>query len=579
MSLPRCFRLFLVLLLAPAAFAADPYVPPELEPWREWVLHDHPELACPLAVSGAPGALRTCLWPGRFDIAVDTDGARFEQRIDSRIEQFHALPVAGRHTPVDVRIDGRPVPVVQRDSRPHVRLPAATVRLTGRFAWDSRPATVTLPPSTGRVALTLDGVAIARPRWEANDLFLGQPVVDATPSSENRVDLSVYRVLSDGAPPIMRVTLRLDVAGTRRELSLGKVLPDAFVPLQLDAALPARLDNEGHLEVQVSPGQWEIKLAARTTPPLKRVAFEREGDYWPEQEIWSYAEAPQLRVTEPSGAVPVDPVQVGVPTRDARLPAFLLAPGEALEVVERQRGLSADVRNELSLDRTLWLSFDGSGFVARDDVSGTLRRDWRLDLAEPLILQSANDQGLDLLVTRSSEDGLRGVEVRVPNLNLNAVSRIDTIRGPLPVSGWQTDITDVSTTVNLPTGHRLLAALNVDHSRGDWASRWNLLDFFLVLVFAAVLWRIHAPWLGIAGLFTLALTVHETAAPTWSWLVLAALIGALGVLPSGRLRKSVRMATAIAVVSFSVIAIPFLAKQTTYALYPQLSEHSINTRG
>ena len=43
---------------------ADTYVPPELEPWREWVLEGKSPNDCPL--SGNDELQRNCVWPGRL---------------------------------------------------------------------------------------------------------------------------------------------------------------------------------------------------------------------------------------------------------------------------------------------------------------------------------------------------------------------------------------------------------------------------------------------------------------------------------------------------------------------------------
>ena len=34
---------FFCLAVGPGALSAEPYVPEELEPWVEWVLHTHPD--------------------------------------------------------------------------------------------------------------------------------------------------------------------------------------------------------------------------------------------------------------------------------------------------------------------------------------------------------------------------------------------------------------------------------------------------------------------------------------------------------------------------------------------------------
>ncbi|MEM6640354.1 MAG: hypothetical protein AAF610_10675 [Pseudomonadota bacterium] len=574
MRLPASIIALIGFLFAAIPVAAAPaYVPASLEPWRAWVLDAHPEHVCPL--SAASGS-RVCLWPGRLNIDINGNRARFSQSVDSRIERLYGLPVAGTHWPLEVQIDGRNATVLRRNGRPHIQLPAGTVEITGVFEWRARPASVTLPPTTGQVRLVLDGATVDRPRWNANELYLGQPPAAPTPSDENRIGLAVYRVFADGAPPTMRLTVNLDVAGTRRDVSLGKVLPEGFKPVSLSSPLPARLDVDGGLELQVSPGTWSLTLEARTSPPLTQIAFERSGELWPTEEIWSYTDAPWLRVTEPANDRPVDPGQVGVPTPDRSLPAFLIKAGEMLKVVERQRGYSPDVRNELRLYRKAWMNYDGAGYIVSDDIEGLMRRDWRLDLAEPLELRSARVGDDSLLITQAEKSGLRGVEIRIPGVQVTAVSQLPGTPSSLPVSGWQTDIQSVSTTVNLPPGYRLLGATGVDRSTGDWASNWRLLDFFLVLIVAVIVWRTHSRWLGVMALFALVLTVHEHDAPNWSWLFLTAAIAALNVLPRGRLRGSVTVFAAFSLAAFAVIAVPFAGDQLTAALYPQLDSGPIS---
>jgi len=68
------------------------------------------------------------------------------------------------------------------------------------------------------------------------------------------------------------------------------------------------------------------------------------------------------------------------------LPAYLVAPGSAMKLVERRRGDADPAPDELVLERTLWLDFDGRGYTAHDAISGRLSRSWRLEMAEPVVL-------------------------------------------------------------------------------------------------------------------------------------------------------------------------------------------------
>lgn len=567
--LSRCTAACAALLIVlPHAAAADPYVPPELEDWAPWVLHDLEQQACP---RGPENARVVCIWPGTLELNVSGRGARFEQRLDSRIEQTIILPGNRQNWPQRVSIDNRDVPLTIVDGYPALEIGKGRFTLRGEFEWESIPARLPLPEHTGLLSLTLNGQAITNPTWRNGTLWLAGREPETSAKVENRIDLSVYRTIADGAPAEMTVTLNLDVAGDNREVSLGRLLPEGFSPTMMRSPLPARLDSAGHLQVQVRPGSWVITFGANMPPPLNELTFTPAGEQWPSEEVWSYRPAPQLRVTEAAAPTPVDPQQVGVPSAAQELPAFRMQAGDTLSISERQRGFSDRAQNELQLQRTLWLGFDRKAYTVRDVLSGTLRHDWRLDVAAPLVLQSATLQGdRNLLVTAAPGDAaLRGVEVRTPQVQLSALA-VAAASSELPVSGWQTRLDGVNTSVYLPPGQRMLAATGVDSSRGDWASQWDLLDFFLVLIVAAALSRLHTPWLGAVGLLALVLTIHEPGAPRWSWLAVIGALAAWRYLPDGRLRKSATVVVGICLLSFGAIAVPFVATQLQLAAFPQL---------
>ena len=73
------------------------------------------------------------------------------------------------------------------------------------------------------------------------------------------------------------------------------------------------------------------------------------------------------------------------------------------------------------------------------------------------------------------------MEVTGPQLTLEALGRIET-RGGTPVAGWGTSIDDMTATLNLPPGRKLLTALGVDNAPRSWTGRWRLLDFFVLLI-------------------------------------------------------------------------------------------------
>ena len=68
------------------SIAQDAYIPPDLEPWREWVLYDKEHLECPFFNASQYGnkTNHRCAWPGALELSLAQKGGTFTQVI--RIE-------------------------------------------------------------------------------------------------------------------------------------------------------------------------------------------------------------------------------------------------------------------------------------------------------------------------------------------------------------------------------------------------------------------------------------------------------------------------------------------------------------
>lgn len=563
-------RLVFVSLLLPAiVLAQDLYVPEDLRDWQGWVLHDKEYRQCPFFFDRGATELDdyVCAWPGRLELRVDGKGGSFTQSWSVYAkEQWLRLPGDTNYWPHQVTANGRAVAVVLRDNAPSVLLPPGEYRLSGTFAWDERPGDLSLPWQTGLLSLTVDGKAVARPDRSSQGVFLGERGQES--QARDSVSSNVYRLVRDDVPTRLTTRLQIQVSGSVREELFGPLLPDGFTPLTLNSQLPARLEPDGKLRLQVRPGSWEIEVTARAAGVLDAISLREPEANMPDAEIWSYAANDSLRVTAPDGSAPVDPSQVGTPGEWQQLPAFRLAAGESLQITERSRGIvSAD--NELHLSRSMWLAFDRSNFMVKDQIAGSMRSGWRLDMSPPFALLTASVAGENLLITDGVADGQTGVELRYPNLELAAVGRSEPA-GPLPATGWDTRFSSVDTVLHLPPGHKLLAAPGVDTAGGSWASQWELLDFFLLLIIAIAAWRLFGPAAGVIALATLTLSFHELSAPTWLWLNLLISVALLRVAPAGRLRHGVLVYQLGSAVLLVLLLVPFIAGQLRIAIYPQL---------
>ncbi|KAA6184078.1 hypothetical protein F2Q65_13470 [Thiohalocapsa marina] len=580
----------------------DIAIPEALRPWVPWVLHEADERDCPLGASasiGAAAAGRICAWPGRLSLEVDDKGARLSQRWRVYRDSWVPLPGDAAHWPLDMADGERPLPVVERAGRPAVRLAPGEHQLTGRLSWSRRPDALPIPPEIGLVTLRLDGQAIASPRIDADGrLWLGpaDAGADGGPASAEpaTLRLEVMRRVEDSIPLRVATRVALDVSGPARELSLGPLMLPGGIPLALDSPLPARLDEQGRLRLQVRPGRWVLTLDAHHPGMVSALRLEALPAPWPAQEVWAFAARPDLRRVEIEGAQAVDPRQTRLPSDWQRLPAYLMQPGMTLRLVQSSRG--ALTTDRLRLTRELWLDLDGGGLSLRDHLQGQLRTRWRLEAEPALRLGQVQVDSRPQFITRlpmaagsdatpPESAGREGVEVRQGQLDLIAEGRVEAIGADtrpglamaLPASGWALPFDDISARLHLPAGWELLAVDGVDNLPDSWLARWSLLDIFLVLVISLAVARLYRwPW-GLLALLGLVLTWQEPGAPRWVWLHLLAAIALLRALrpqagrPAlARLRAVVQLYQRLALLALVLILLPFSVVELRDGLFPQL---------
>ncbi len=562
----------MAMLLASAAGAeplARDAVPEPLRPWVDWVLHGQEAATCTPLLGETDR--RECAWPARLELTLDDAGGRFAQDWDVETAGWVPLPGAQTPWPQEVTVDGAAAVVVARDGTPHVRLAPGRHRVAGRLRWETLPELVPVPPRTGLVALTLRGAPVPFPERDAHGRLWLQR---REPADEGRDQLGiiVHRLLDDDVPLQLDTRIRLEVSGKAREVLLGPALPAGFVPMALHAPVPARIEPDGRLRVQVRPGRWDVQIAARHDTPAGSLTAPVPTGAWAAQEIWVFLARPALRLVTLEGAPAIDPQQTELPPEWRALPAYLLAPGDTLQLVERRRGDVDAPPDQLALARTLWLDFDGGGYTVHDRITGTLTRAWRLEMAPPALPGRVAVNGHDQFVTRLIDGGPAGVELRAGRLMLDADSRIDGAQRTLPAVGWQHDVQSLTARLQLPPGWRLLHATGVDRARPTWVATWTLLDLFIVLVTALATARLFGWTWGLLALLAVGLSYTEPDAPRGVWLAVLAAEALVRVVPEGAARRALQMARLAAVALLIVVAVPFLVAQVRLAIYPAL-EH------
>ena len=559
--------------VARAANPLDPkQVPEPLKPWVAWALDGNDEAACSPLVER--GDATHCAWPSRLELTLDARGGKFSQGWHLDAARWVPLPGDAKRWPGDVKVDGAPAVVLARGGAPSVALKAGNHVIAGSFAWDALPESLHVPPETGLLTLTLRGAAVPWPNRDAQGaVWLQKSAADTTTKEDNdALEVVVHRKVADGVPVLLTTRVELHVAGKNREALLGRALPAGFVPMALASPLPARVEPDGRLRVQVRPGIYTLELQARSEGPVRALARPAPDGPWREgEEVWVFEAKNDFRVVTIEGVPSIDPQQTTLPDAWKALPAYPMKVGDTLVLTETRRGDADPPPNQLALVRTLWLDFDGTGYSVSDELTGTLNRDSRLTMAPPTVLGRVAVAGRDQFITHLDDASQTGVEVRQGELAVTADSRIPGAPSDIPAVGWAHDFHQVSGSLHLPPGWRLLHASGVDEIPGTWIKHWSLLELFLALIVAIGIARLYGPRWGAVALAMLFLTIPEDDAPRWSWLFVLAVEGLLRVLPAGRVKRLFEGARLAVLVVVAIITVPFLVQHVREGIYPALA--------
>ena len=384
---------------------------------------------------------------------------------------------------------------------------------------------------------------------------------------QNHIDVQVFRKVIDEVPLQVLTRLDLEVSGVQREEKLTGTMLDGFIPLQLQSPLPARLEADGHLTVQVRPGRWQIEVLARSSKNIQQLALPKESA---DSEIWVFDARPELRVVEVDQLNTIDASQTNLPDEWRSLPAYKINPDQAMNLKVIRRGDPEPEPNQLNLSRKLWLDFDGKGYTVNDTISGKMTSGWRLNTLPEIKLGKATLNGNSQLITKQGATNKEGVEVRNGSLLLDADSRLQGKIGRISAVGWEQKFHQVNTELNLPPGWRLLAATGVDNVPDSWISRWSLLDLFLVLITALATGKLWNRYWGGLALVTLTIIWHESGAPHFIWLHILAATALLSVLPQGKFASVINWYRRGCWIVLAAIVLPFMLDQVRIGLYPQL---------
>ncbi len=543
--------------------------PEALQGWEAWILEKHPAHNCPWVLTDTPE--RACIWPGRLTLDVQSQGLRFNYEVDV-FQDDAPVPLPGGPGiwPLNVTVNGARAAVLDQAGQPQALLARGKHRISGQFRWQRRPASLPVPDSIALVSVTEDSQAATAER-RGKQVLLNRDSTTAAVKKSNSLDIEVFRKLTDGVPMTLETRVVMTVSGEPREVQTGQLAWPGTALMRIDSPLPARVENNGDLRVQLTAGRHTITTLSRFLRPVEQLAATQHGAPWPVVEYLSFAADSNLRQLKLSGTTGIDTSQAPIPEDWKNLPAWRLGAGDTLQLTTEYRGDQSPASNSLAVNRNLWLDFDGTALTGVEQVTGAMRRDWRLNAQTDTQLGSASVSGQPVLVTRHADT--EGVEIRSPDIALEAVTRIASPTD-FSATGWQSRADTFDATLHIPPGWRVLHASGVEGVQGTWLSAWDLWDIFLLLVMVAATRKL----LGVraAALASIALLAgyHEPGMPT-ALLATLLLLLPLAAVARGRMRRSIAVAATFTGIAAALALVAFSISNFRLAIYPSLERSAV----
>lgn len=562
---------FVLFLLAPGAAHSGPIIPEPLKPWVDWVLHDQQDQLLCVPQYNNPNTLQ-CNWPSELALKLNDDGGEFRQSWQVQSESWITLPGHRNQWPRQVRVNNQPAVVIAQQNSPRILLQPGAYTITGKFSWPKLPEFIQIPAQSALVTLAVNDNNIEFPNIDGTGQLWLKTAQQAE-KIENRLQIESFRLIDDEIPAQLVTYVTLDVAGSARELTLGPIYsPDKFIPISLQSSLPARLEQDGRMRLQLRPGRYSVTLTTRHIEPVTALTFTHPADgFWPKQEIWSFNAHSNLRMVEVEGVPPIDPQQTSMPKGWRQYPAYRLLAGETIRLKEIKRGDPLPAPDQLTLNRSLWLRFDGSGYTIQDEIGGKKNTNWRLEMTPAIELGRIAVDGKEQFITRRQGTDKTGIELREGLVNLTADSSFQGKIATLPATGWDHDFQQVNGRLHLPPGWQLIHATGIDNIPSTWIKRWTLLDFFIVLIFTISLAKLFSKPLAAIAFITMVLTYHEPGAPRYIWLALLIGFALLKHLPAGDFKRAVKIYQLVAGLALVIIVIPYSIHALRVGIYPQLA--------
>ncbi|MBN4055438.1 hypothetical protein JYU12_01700 [bacterium AH-315-K03] len=545
--------------------------PERLSLWENWLIKEHKQQGCPW-ISGKKNT-RQCIWPARLILNSNKHGMDFSLKLEVYGQKKSQVPLPGdqKNWPLSVSVNGQAAPMVEKNKQPYLSLSAGSYTIQGKFEWEKKPGQLRVPTAVALISLTHLGKTQTLNRRGQYIIFSNSTSTNPKQSRDS-LGIEVYRKLIDGIPVLMESQIKLSVSGKAREVTLGKVLFANSSIVALSSPIPARVEPNGDMRVQLIPGEHIIHLATRfiNNPEFIEIP-QASSAHWPATETISFQADTQIRQAKLSGVTSIDTTQIPMPEEWTDLPSYQLDKNSKLLIETLTRGDHTPPANELKITRDLWLDFNGEGLTTLDQINGNMYQHWRLNGAPGSRIGRATVDEEAVLITEDNKQ--QGIEIRSASIALNAVTRVEST-STFSATGWLARAENYRATLHLPPGWRVFHASGVDQIAGTWISQWDLWDVFLMLIVVGATRKLLNKRSAVLAAASFILALHEPGTPL---LLIPVLLLTIALLPlAGGKIKTLLTTTGVLFTAALVLSlVSFAVDSFRLAIHPSLEKSRV----
>jgi len=336
-----------------------------------------------------------------------------------------------------------------------------------------------------------------------------------------------------------------------------------------NSGLPLSLSRKGDLRVQVRSGHSQITINTQREGSSEDYGFP-ENVYFPNSEIWSFERNVNLEQISVEGAAIYDASRIKhYPRHWLSSPTYLLGQHDTLSLTALPDAENQQENTALNSEREYWMDFNGKGYFYRDTITGRRGELKRINATNGHELNHAKfGYSEDQVITLDPDSDEKGVELRSTDVNFVAEGRVEGNK--LSSRAWLAPVESLDVQIHVPPGMRIFHATGADSYTGSWIGKWQLLDFFLVIIVTVSFFKLFGLTAGLVALMGMVSTIHEPGSPQLIWLTAVILAGLSKVVPSGKLFNTVNRVRVGALLTILVLLVPFGIHQVRTGLHPQL---------